>query len=115
METRHSLSAHLGFNISEFSPPGRIRSQVDGNKRVDSVEPRSDFPDASVDQIEGGLLLGHQAWWQREFITPGETCLPSTRAALQRKPLDDSALANSLFHLWRKPAGRWLKWSSQPG
>ena len=32
----------------------------------------------------------------------GETCLPSVRAALQRKPLDDSALANLLFRLWHK-------------
>jgi len=110
-----SLSAHLGLNISEFPAPGRNRSRVDGGKRTDGVQPRSDFPDASVDQIEGRLLLRHQAWWQREVITPEETCLPSVRVALQRKPLDDSALANLLFRLWHEPAGCWLKWSGQPG
>jgi hypothetical protein len=45
-------------------PRSRNRSRVDGDKRIDSIEPRSYLPDAWVDQTEarnssnGGRILG---------------------------------------------------------
>jgi len=59
MQANPNTAVFRGVTSSKYKlipSVGRNRSRVDGDKRTEVIEPRSDYPDASVDPTNGTSL-----------------------------------------------------------